>query len=111
MSSFCASLELKPRLQPKEQDLVPYEQGPSGVSIDIRCVVNGDFQPTSINNGCRGLFYSYPGSAEPALKDINLSLNAGETLAIVGLNGSGTSFAPSNVDRGRNANFRQIHSC
>ncbi|EKM80420.1 hypothetical protein AGABI1DRAFT_106604 [Agaricus bisporus var. burnettii JB137-S8] len=74
MSSFCASLELKPRLQPKEQDLVPYEQGPSGVSIDIR-----------------GLFYSYPGSAEPALKDINLSLNAGETLAIVGLNGSGKS--------------------
>lgn len=39
---------------------------------------------------CRGLSYSYPGSTEPALKNINLSISAGETLAIVGLNGSGT---------------------
>ncbi|KXN87958.1 Subtilin transport ATP-binding protein SpaT [Leucoagaricus sp. SymC.cos] len=74
MSAFCASLELKPRLQPREQDIIEYVQRPGGVSIDVR-----------------GLSYSYPGSAEPALKNINLSIDAGETLAIVGLNGSGKS--------------------
>ncbi len=42
----------------------------------------------------RGLSYTYPGSTEPALRDINLSIKAGETLAIVGLNGSGTGFLP-----------------
>lgn len=45
------------------------------------------------NDVYRGLSYSYPGSVEPALKDINFSLNAGETLAIVGLNGSGMTFS------------------
>lgn len=74
MSAFCASLELKPRLQPKDQDPIQYVQKPGGVSLDVK-----------------GLSYSYPGSAEPALKNISLSVGAGETLAIVGLNGSGKS--------------------
>ncbi|KAF9452151.1 P-loop containing nucleoside triphosphate hydrolase protein [Macrolepiota fuliginosa MF-IS2] len=74
MSAFCASLELKPRLQPKDQDTVEYEQKSGGVTIDVK-----------------GLFYTYPGTTEPALRDVNLSLGAGETLAIVGLNGSGKS--------------------
>lgn len=39
----------------------------------------------------RGLTYTYPGSSEPALKNVNFSLEAGETLAIVGYNGSGMS--------------------
>lgn len=90
MSSFCASLELKPKLQPKEYDLVQYEQRPCGVSINVRCVLDARYPSILLNNIRRGLSYSYPGSVEPALKDINLSLEAGETLAIVGLNGSGS---------------------
>jgi ABC-type multidrug transport system fused ATPase/permease subunit len=35
------------------------------------------------------LSYTYPGSTEPALQNINFTLEAGETLAIVGYNGSG----------------------
>lgn len=37
----------------------------------------------------RGLSYTYPGSHEPALRNINLGVKPGETLAIVGYNGSG----------------------
>jgi ABC-type transport system involved in cytochrome bd biosynthesis fused ATPase/permease subunit len=37
----------------------------------------------------RGLSYTYPGCSEPALNNINFCLQAGETLAIVGYNGSG----------------------
>jgi ABC-type protease/lipase transport system fused ATPase/permease subunit len=35
------------------------------------------------------LFYTYPGGTEPALRNISFTLEAGETLAIVGYNGSG----------------------
>jgi len=41
---------------------------------------------------CRGLSYTYPGCSEPALRNVNFSLQAGETLAIVGYNGSGDYF-------------------
>lgn len=40
----------------------------------------------------RGLSYTYPGCSEPALKNVNLCLQAGETLAIVGYNGSGSYY-------------------
>jgi ABC-type multidrug transport system fused ATPase/permease subunit len=38
----------------------------------------------------RNISYTYPGSREPAVKSISFTLNAGETLAIVGYNGSGS---------------------
>jgi ABC-type transport system involved in cytochrome bd biosynthesis fused ATPase/permease subunit len=37
----------------------------------------------------RSLTFSYPGSKEPALKGVSFQLEAGETMAIVGYNGSG----------------------
>ncbi len=37
------------------------------------------------------VYYSYPGSARPALIDINLSIREGEYVAVVGANGSGKS--------------------
>jgi len=37
----------------------------------------------------RGLSFRYPSREVPALRDINLTIEAGETLAIVGFNGSG----------------------
>ncbi len=39
----------------------------------------------------KNLSYSYPNTAEPALKNINLFIKAGETIAIVGASGSGKS--------------------
>ena len=38
----------------------------------------------------RNIFYTYPGSAKPTLKNVSFTVEAGETLAIVGFNGSGT---------------------
>lgn len=37
----------------------------------------------------RNLTFTYPGQAEPALKNINLTIEPGETVAIVGFNGGG----------------------
>jgi len=39
----------------------------------------------------RGLSFSYPGSAEPVLRDIDIELQAGSTLAVVGPVGCGKS--------------------
>ncbi|THV05432.1 P-loop containing nucleoside triphosphate hydrolase protein [Dendrothele bispora CBS 962.96] len=74
MVAFGASTEIKPKLQPEPKDKVEYRSIPGGVSIRAR-----------------NLSYTYPGCSEPALKNINLTLEAGETLAIVGYNGSGKS--------------------
>ncbi|HJC25352.1 MAG TPA: ABC transporter ATP-binding protein/permease [Candidatus Eisenbergiella merdavium] len=45
----------------------------------------GNFHKIDLNN----LSFSYPGSSEPVVKNVNLSIQRGETLAIVGANGSG----------------------
>ncbi|KAJ6516212.1 P-loop containing nucleoside triphosphate hydrolase protein, partial [Mycena sanguinolenta] len=67
MSAFCAGKTLKPQLQPDDKDMVSYQPSPRGATITAR-----------------GLSYTYPGCAEPALKDVNFTLQSGETLAIVG---------------------------
>jgi len=38
MSAFCASLKLKPRLEPRDEDAVDYIRQPGGVSLDVKCV-------------------------------------------------------------------------
>jgi len=38
-SAFCASMKLKPRLQPKNEELVPYSCGADGLSVDVRQVL------------------------------------------------------------------------
>jgi subfamily B ATP-binding cassette protein MsbA len=45
------------------------------------------------------LSFSYPGSERPALKQISLTLNAGETVALVGSSGSGKTTLASLVPR------------
>ncbi|ESK93720.1 xenobiotic-transporting atpase [Moniliophthora roreri MCA 2997] len=74
LSAFCASMEVKPKLQPRLEEKTEYRSASGGARIQVR-----------------NLSYTYPGSDEPALKNVNFTLDAGETLAIVGYNGSGKS--------------------
>ncbi|RPD67077.1 P-loop containing nucleoside triphosphate hydrolase protein [Lentinus tigrinus ALCF2SS1-7] len=74
MGAFCAATTLRPRLQPEASRTVPYQHSGMGMAIDVR-----------------NLCFTYPGGSSPALKHVNLSINPGEALAIVGYNGSGKS--------------------
>lgn len=55
----------------------------------------------------KNLTFSYPGTYEPALKDINVNIEQGKTLGIIGKTGSGKTTLMSlllklyNVDRGK----------
>lgn len=53
--------------------------------------ISGPCRPFAkkIHPVCRNLSYTYPGCTEPALRDVSFTLEAGETLAVVGYNGSG----------------------
>jgi ABC-type multidrug transport system fused ATPase/permease subunit len=53
----------------------------------------------SITTEFRNISYTYPGSKEPALKNISFTLEAGETLAIVGCNGSGKNSSLFHFER------------
>ena len=47
--------------------------------------------PAALRQGIRleGVTFTYPGTAEPALRDVNLQLPAGSVVALVGENGAG----------------------
>ena len=47
----------------------------------------------------RNLTYSYPGTTTPALEDINLTIQPGETIAIVGSIGAGKSTLANTIPR------------
>lgn len=57
--------------------------------------------PTPVNGQLRAvnLSYSYPGAKTPALKDVSFTINAGETVAIVGAIGSGKSTLANVIPR------------
>jgi ATP-binding cassette, subfamily B, multidrug efflux pump len=66
--------------------------------------------PTPVNGQlmARNLTYTYPGAKTPALKDINCTVNAGETVAIVGPIGSGKSTLANVIPRLLDINANQL---
>ncbi|KAH9938578.1 P-loop containing nucleoside triphosphate hydrolase protein [Fomitopsis serialis] len=66
MGAFCAAMEIEPILQPKGED-VPFASSGKGMRLDIK-----------------NLAYTYPGCESPVLRDVSLTIEAGETVAIVG---------------------------
>ena len=99
MGAFCAATALKPRLQPDKHNATLYSPSGVGMAIDVRYASGPAVGPYAVANlSDRNLSFKYPGSKTLALHNINLSVRAGETLAIVGYNGSG---AISSALRGR----------
>jgi ABC-type multidrug transport system fused ATPase/permease subunit len=49
----------------------------------------GKYLPPSIE--LRGVGYTYPGAENPALRNLNITIKAGERIAVVGANGAGKS--------------------
>ncbi|KAI0776036.1 P-loop containing nucleoside triphosphate hydrolase protein [Trametes elegans] len=72
MGAFSAATELRPRLEPPDDQAIPYRPSAEGMAIDIR-----------------NISFTYPGHSSPVLRDVSLSVRAGESVAIVGCNGSG----------------------
>ena len=63
-----------------------------GRSWDAPAEIRGDLE-------LRGVSYTYPGQKRPALKDVSLSVPAGQALAILGATGSGKTTLISLIPR------------
>lgn len=50
-----------------------------------------DLQPLKDRVEFKDIVFTYPGATGPALKELNLTVKAGQTIAVVGSNGSGKS--------------------
>lgn len=84
MAAFFEAIDLTVTLEQK---------GRRALKVSSDDVVN--YESTRLPGGmrieARNLGFTYPGGTEPVLRDINMSVEPGSTLAIVGLNGGGES--------------------
>lgn len=75
--------EAAPYLEALEDEIAAYRA--------VRAI-QGDVDPGPIETlRMRGLGYTYPGSGKPALRDVDLDIDRGEAIGIVGATGSGKS--------------------
>ncbi|MFB8791571.1 MAG: ABC transporter ATP-binding protein [Potamolinea sp.] len=70
-------------------------------SINLPTPAKGQLQ-------AKNLSYTYPGAKTPALKDVSFTINAGETVAIVGSIGSGKSTLANAIPRLLNIESNQL---
>ncbi|MCB0987652.1 MAG: ABC transporter ATP-binding protein [Microthrixaceae bacterium] len=79
-------LDLSPSLQLSGSGSAPVTNPAAGTTASPVSPQSGDrFERVSLNN----VSFTYPGSDQPALVDVSLSIGAGEVVALVGANGSG----------------------
>lgn len=77
---------------------------------EIKDVFDAITLPTPVKGQlqARHLSYTYPGAKTPALKDVSFTINAGETVAIVGTIGSGKSTLANAIPRLLNIESNQL---
>ena len=68
------------------------EKGTGGHTIEYKPAIPVHSAKRGMAIEAKNLTFSYPGTETPVLKNINLKIEAGETLAIVGFNGGGETF-------------------
>jgi ABC-type multidrug transport system fused ATPase/permease subunit len=86
------------------------EKGTGGRTIEYKPAlpIHGAKRGMAIE--AKNLTFAYPGTKSPVLKDINLKIDAGETLAIVGFNGGGKTFGMEGSHSRLIPFIRQDHS-
>lgn len=68
------------------------DKGTGGRTIEYKPAIPVHGAKRGMVIEAKNLTFSYPGTDTPVLKNINLKIEAGETLAIVGFNGGGKTF-------------------
>ena len=80
LGAFHAALTLQPSMEP-----------PSHLRIGYRTATNPDGKRKGMKIEARDVWYTYPGESQPAIRGLNLKVEPGEVVAIVGMNGGGKS--------------------
>jgi ABC-type multidrug transport system fused ATPase/permease subunit len=85
LAAYCEALEAAHR--DEWNSVAPSAKSAVGSPVKV------EYEDTRLDGGMRieakNLSFTYPNATEPVLKGINLTIEAGETLAIVGFNGGG----------------------
>lgn len=80
MGAFHAALTLQPSMEPAPENRVAYQ-----------VALNPDGKRRGMKIEARNLWFTYPGESEPVIRGLNLKVEAGEVIAVVGKNGGGKS--------------------
>jgi len=68
------------------------EKGTGGRTIEYIPAIPTHGAKRGMAIEAKNLTFAYPGTCTPVLKNVNLKIDAGETLAIVGFNGGGKAY-------------------